>query len=456
MSNLSFFIFLLFNLFLHSLNGAASEREGKLDPAGAGRSSPFIGVVHDPITGLYYYGDHSQHQLDPSVLEGRNNPEVIDEQFVLFKAHRSSIKKRPTRNPDEAARADIVLAQKGRVLEVRLDDGGILGFTTKVSGSKERRRAYSTPARLEKDSMRPILIQHPLRAQGHVHSRIEVDGSVSAARKELLLAEAYVIDAPHEKIINTQHSFYPKIVKLEMDLCDDDGDIIRTYLGSGVMVSVWHVLTAGHNLFFKQYATGPSVVRVYPGRSGDTIFHEAQAVSYVVHPGYVQISDETYKEYDIGLIVLDVPVGDATGFLPYDVFQKDDLEGALLRIIGYPALIHTATSTADKPDIVTLKGDDMYEMRGKGHRLTERQLFYFINTYGGHSGSPVLKILPNGQVVISAIHTYGAEVTAEGNCGTWISSEIKEYVDRWVEIFAGGQENGSDEDEGGTEISEDK
>lgn len=442
MSNLPVFVFLLLNLLFNTLICTAFEGELKAEPAG--RPCSFIGIKHDPITGLYYYGDHSQHQLDPSALEGRNKPEIINEQFVLFKTRRSSIRKCLSKFC-EADGAGTVLAQRGRVLEVRLDNGGVLGFSTKVGGSKERWHGHSDADRLAKDRLRSIVTEAPSRAQGHVHSR---SGAVGADKEDFLLAEAYVIDAPHEKIIDTQRSFYPKIVKLEMDLCDDDGDIIRTYLGSGVMVSAWHVLTAGHNLFFKQYYTGPSVVRVYPGRSGDTIFHEAEAVRYVVHPGYVQIPDATYKEYDIGLVVLDAPVGETIGFLPYDVFQKDDLEGSLLRIIGYPALIHQGGSTTDKPDIVTLKGHDMYEMQGKGHKLRERQLFYFINTYGGHSGSPVLKILPSGEVVISAIHTYGAEDAAEGNCGTWISPEVKEYVDRWIQIFAGGQEDSEGEGEG--------
>lgn len=414
--------------------GTTSER----DKATSETSSKPVRIMRDPLTGLYYYGDHSQAEIDPSLLQQRNKPAKVQKEFVLFKAS-PSLKKERKHTPVALDRKQEKPLHKGRILELQHDADGVLGFSTHLRPG--RRRGYSAPERLGADTVRQVLLVSSSHAQGHVHSRSSDEETGD------LLTEAYVIDAPHEKIIDTQEGFYPKIVKLEMDLCDEDGEVLRTFLGSGVMIGDWHVLTAGHNLFFRKYQTGPTTVRIYPGRSGDKIFHEAEAVSYVVHPGYVQKPDPEYKGYDIGLIVLDAPLGATTGFLPYKVFEKGALEDQLLRIIGYPALMHRTGPDLDKSELILLNGHDMYEMRGNGFRLTERQLFYMINTYGGHSGSPVLKILPDGRVFICAIHTYGTKDIAEGNSGTWVSDAIKDLIDRWQITFPGGEDNEEESDE---------
>ncbi len=267
---------------------------------------------------------------------------------------------------------------------------------------------------------------------------------VHLAGDDRAVAENFVIGAKYKHISQATDSFYPKIVKLEMDLLDDKDEVVRTYVGSGVMIDKYHVLTAAHNLFYRAYSTGPSVVRVYPGRTGDVIPHEAEAVTFVVHPGYVLGSEEEYKGCDLGLIIIDQPIGDQTGHLPYQIFSEEDLVGKLLHVVGYPAIIHDESSAEERPRFKQLSGQDMYHMSGLAGKMTDSQIYYFLDTYGGQSGAPVLKEVSPGEFVVCGIHTYGG-TKEEGNSGTLLTADKLVYIDRWKEEYVGGEVSGDEE-----------
>ncbi|UNM06305.1 MAG: trypsin-like serine protease [Holosporaceae bacterium] len=399
------------------------------------------GLTEDPILGLFYRSDRGQHAVDPQIFLERNKPVEITQHAASFRAQHHS-KKLKTVKPKDGRVAELLSddVASGQRLAEAYDDRGVMGFFFSAGGSKRgRRRAISAPDKLAiaTPKMSAPARDNVSREQVHV------------IRGGEHVEESFVIGAKYKHIENPIDSFYPKVVKLEMDLLDDKGEVVRTYVGSGVMIDEYHVLTAAHNLFYRAYKTGPSVVRVYPGRAGEDIPHAAEAVTFVVHPGYVLGSEEEYKGCDLGLIVIDQPIGAKVGYLPYQVFSDDDLVGKLLHVVGYPALIHEEAEAEGRPKFKQLTGQDMYHMSGLVNKVIGGHIYYFLDTYGGQSGAPVLKEVAPGEFVIVGIHTYGGS-KEEGNLGTHLSPDKVEYIDRWKEEYVGG-ELSSDEEDGGEE-----
>jgi len=381
------------------------------------------GVEIDDVTGLSFLGDGSQSQISHKDLRRRNLPFRNTEHFTAFRTKKYA-RLFGERLPVKGAVAPPSIGKPVRLMEDL--KGAPLGF---LGGAKKG--DLSQRAVYEREEVRALSGAGRRVAQGHLHGE-EIPQ---------LTPESYVVSAAH-KIIGHEDigsSPYASVVKLEMVLLGEEDVVLRTYLGSGVLIGGKYVLTAAHNLFFRQYETGPSAIHVFPGRSGDHIPHETEAAQFIVHPSYVLKQDETYKEFDVGLIVLEDPIGDTAGWLPYVTLGPDMLLEKSLTVVGYPSMMHTEPEAEGaKPSFQMLPGHTMYEMLGESTKLTARQLFYLINTYGGHSGSPILKRGPDGYS-ICGIHTYGGDMK-DGNCGTWISPDLHALIGRWIEEFTGEPE----------------
>ena len=188
----------------------------------------------------------------------------------------------------------------------------------------------------------------------------------------------------------------------------------KVYIGSGTMIGNKYVLTAGHNVFFRNFDSAPDSITFFPGLHGDQAKWKVEAESYVVHPTYKDISldKSVVKEYDIGLVTLKTPVGDETGWIDFDPLDDATLSGKQLTVTGYPG---------DKDN-----GRCMYTMTGPIKSLTARQVFYDISTAGGQSGSGVI----DDSDTLRCVHAYGgSDVT--GNKGTRIVQELKDLIERW-------------------------
>ena len=134
-------------------------------------------------------------------------------------------------------------------------------------------------------------------------------------------------------------------------------------------------------------------IEVIPGRNAAEVpFSSITASTFFSVQGWTEKQE---SEYDYAAIVL--PEGESfpdIGWIGYGAFNDLELQGAHLNISGYPG---------DKPD-----GTQWYD-----HRMTdsvsERKVFYDIDTYGGQSGSAVYRII-DGERYAVGIHAYGGAV----------------------------------------------
>jgi glutamyl endopeptidase len=132
-------------------------------------------------------------------------------------------------------------------------------------------------------------------------------------------------------------------------------------------------------------------------------------------------------DFDIGCIHLEQLVGGPTPEEQVGWFSvaalPAELQDYLLNIAGYPA---------DRG-----MGTKMYFHRNRVLRVSDRRLFYDIDTYGGQSGAPVcIHENENGPPVAVGIHAYGtggtpAAFNLTANSAPRILPEVLTLIEGW-------------------------
>lgn len=241
--------------------------------------------------------------------------------------------------------------------------------------------------------------------------------------------------------------------------------------GSGVLVSDFCVLTAGHNLFYKGIT--PKEVSFFVGMKDGIACSvgmkngkkevEFKAKRFVINPSFVELSiKSTEKERwasDIGLVHLEKNLGECIGTSSYGP-KLDLCKGKSIRISGYPSYV--CGSPAYK--------NSLYTMVGKINIVEKDYIHYDIFTSQGQSGSCVCenqgcicehqnncicdekdkcvclkecscdhKRNPTDEDEVPfcfAIHTYGPNPA--GNIGTLVTKEKYERIEKWIDYLEKG------------------
>jgi V8-like Glu-specific endopeptidase len=191
-----------------------------------------------------------------------------------------------------------------------------------------------------------------------------------------------------------------------------------TWVGTGWFVSARTLITAGHCVYIK----GSNVagrdgwvksVQVMPGRNGDSLpYGSVTSTTFRAVSGWMNNGDPSF---DYGAIIIPTPLGTTVGWLGVGVYTDDDLRTVIGNISGYPN---------DK--MGAEKGTQWYD----GQRvadLTNRRIFYEIDTFGGQSGAAVYRA-SGDQRFAFAIHAYGG---SKSNSGTRITPEVYNNISSW-------------------------
>lgn len=166
-----------------------------------------------------------------------------------------------------------------------------------------------------------------------------------------------------------------------------DGD---TYVGSGVLISSHHVLTASHNVYKPEKKKWADRIEVYPGLTGKAAhFGCAKAARVYTFKEWINNGND---QYDCAILALDWPIGLHTGW--GGLFCLDDAEEITSRkvsVTGYP---------------VDKGCTQMWTMKHKIKTVEAEQFSYEIDTEGGQSGGGICTdILKNPYVM--GVHTLG-------------------------------------------------
>ena len=178
-----------------------------------------------------------------------------------------------------------------------------------------------------------------------------------------------------KKVIATTMLPYAAICKLEMRAANG-----KHVIGTGWLSHDNRLYTAGHCVFSHRHGGWMDSIVVIPGMSGKNApYGRYTADRLLAARGWTVNKD---PRYDMGAIKLDGAVAQA---LVLEPSLTDVSEGT---VCGYPG---------DRD-----RGVFQYKMRD-ALRKDQGRFFYMLDTYGGQSGSPVLR--DNRRAI--GIHNYG-------------------------------------------------
>jgi V8-like Glu-specific endopeptidase len=209
-------------------------------------------------------------------------------------------------------------------------------------------------------------------------------------------------------------SLYPYSVHGHMVMTFPNG---KTYIGSGTLVGPHHVLTAGHCVY--DQSLGGQVVDVIfnAGQNEDNLpFGSARATS-VYYPKKWKTGPNN-RDFDLGLLVLDKDVGNAAGYFGLVYFDNDnELKQTRVNVTGYPG---------------NKGGKQMWTGADVIARVSQERFFYYIDTYGGNSGSGVWGTWPgqSGEKVCG-VHTTGGPESV-GNGATRMTKDKFDLILSWI------------------------
>lgn len=223
------------------------------------------------------------------------------------------------------------------------------------------------------------------------------------------------------RILDTDLSPWRMICSLQIR-SNSGGSLI----GTGWFVGPRTLLTAGHCVHSLEFMGGwAASIEVIPGRNGSEANHgRATSTRFSSVDRWIEAQE---PDFDIGCIHLDEALGEKVGWFALGALTAEELSGYLVNIAGYPS---------DRG-----AGEEQYHHRNRVLRVTERRVFYDVDTFGGQSGSPVwVYEQENSPPLAVAIHAYGlggSPTDLRANSAPRIIPEVLEQVRAWVAMDGG-------------------
>jgi V8-like Glu-specific endopeptidase len=168
-----------------------------------------------------------------------------------------------------------------------------------------------------------------------------------------------------------------------------------TYLGSGAMISPYHVLTAGHVV----HSGGPggnwfSTLQVSPGQTDVNTRPYGQAEWTWVR-SYTNWTNNSDWNWDWAVITLDRRIGNFTGWMGTESHPTEGhYNGTTVNLAGYPSDKAVGTMWGANGPISNGNGGQKFRYNGT------------LDTMPGHSGSPVWRFDGTNRWIVG-VHTNG-------------------------------------------------
>eukprot|EP00035_Acanthoeca_spectabilis_P022782 m.445734 g.445734 ORF g.445734 m.445734 type:complete len:345 (+) comp19271_c0_seq1:74-1108(+) len=190
-------------------------------------------------------------------------------------------------------------------------------------------------------------------------------------KKETGQLESVIDDDGRDPV--ARPSAWPWCVQGKMFMTFPDG---ARFIGSGTLVNRHHVLTAGHCIYSHRNGGWATRVEFIPAmRFASRPFGSSLATRLVSVAGWTD-RNPPLRAHDIGMLILDQNIGDVCGHFGVVTTENNSLLlGRRVNVTGYPGDLD--------------RGRVMYTMADAIKRVQADELNYFIDTFGGQSGSGV-------------------------------------------------------------------
>ena len=223
---------------------------------------------------------------------------------------------------------------------------------------------------------------------------------------------SYVFPPDDRTKISSTSSFpWSSICKLYITAADE-----TRWIGSGAMIDSYHVLTAGHMVYQQENGGWVSQVEVIPGmRENSEPFGKAYATNMRTYSGWIQ---NEMEEHDWAVLTLDRTIGNKTGWMGrMTTNSSDPIYLGTLHTAGYPGDLDL--------------GENMYYVSDVGADVDEYNHWYWMDSAGGQSGSPVWVEI-NGSGYILSVHAYEYIGGDYANFGTRLNQDKFDQLNAWL------------------------
>ncbi len=201
-----------------------------------------------------------------------------------------------------------------------------------------------------------------------------------------------------ERVYVSSVTTYPwrTVVKLFITFPDSaqggcSGSIIGCPDGHG-----YHVLTAGHCVYSHSHGGWATSIKVVPGLDWSYMPYNYAWMTYM--RSYTGWTVSGMSEHDWAMITLDRNVGDYTGWMGrMTAGSGSSIYTDIQNTAGYPGDLSS--------------GLRMYWNSNSGHSADSYNHWYYLDTAGGQSGSPVWRYVSDSRYILT-VHTCGT-----GGCG---------------------------------------
>ena len=234
----------------------------------------------------------------------------------------------------------------------------------------------------------------------------------TSEEKEEGLKSSYVFPPDdRQKITSTTDFPWRTICKLYIETQDS-----TYYIGSGSIIDEFHVLTVGHCVYIHGEGGWAAEIIVVPGKDGvNEPYGRAYAINLRSYAGWT-VSE--MEEHDWAVITLDRSIGNLTGWMGRQTeASSDPVYTGTLDTAGYPGDLDS--------------GESMYYDSDVGDRATEYNHWYWMDTFGGQSGSPVWRYDGVNRYILS-INAYEYIGGFDANFGTRLNTDKFNQINAWL------------------------
>lgn len=199
-------------------------------------------------------------------------------------------------------------------------------------------------------------------------------------------------------------------------------------IGTGWLVGPRTVITAGHVLRWQGAGREALRVRVIPGRDRDTMpFKAFDAHVFHYHPLWAGLETDP-RGADIAAIRLAEPIGKRIGFFGVAALTDATLNGRVVNIPGYPALVE-----GHQVEACT----ELWWHANHIKKLEPTRIFYDVDTSGGQSGSPVMlwpdPTTAEAAPLVAGVHNRGDDDQDGHNAAVRITPEMLTLISGWID-----------------------
>jgi V8-like Glu-specific endopeptidase len=241
---------------------------------------------------------------------------------------------------------------------------------------------------------------------------LDVDFLIEDTSKEKGLMTSYVFPPDDRKKV-TNTSSYPWGTICKLNIQAQNGS---HYSCSGAIIDNFHILTCGHCVYTHEAGGWASEIIVVPGMNGDYTPYGYAYVTYMrTYTGWTQ---SEMVEHDWAVLTLDQNLGLFTGWMGRQTMDSSNsIYTGTLNTAGYPGdLDH---------------GENMYFDSDLGDRADEYNHWYWMDTAGGQSGSPIWTYDGSDRYILS-IHAYGGIDGSDPNFGTRLNTDKFNQINSWL------------------------